>query len=921
MRYRWGVLVGGVLVAAMAAWLALAPVEATPQQTRMQDAAHRFDGDGVSEITIEGVGRVRHPAWIALYALAYGGAPAYTADHAVAPDAAKFDASIAWLEKNLVQNARGQWVWEYPFDSTYNDISIAAPWNSAFAQATGIEALLLAYARHGDRHYLETALKAAQVLFVPLAEGGQLFRQGEDVWFEEIPEPRGNPGHILNGHMRAVMALHQLAKASGDATVAQWAKAGADTLYRWLPRYDSGYWLRYDLNPRKQELLFRLAEPYGREGLPLAIESIALHDPVSKRTHRITVGDAAAFEGANRLAGVHWTAPETVDGKVVRRLVPAAIAEPDGMGAPHSYVYFSLPGEWADNRRDGWYEIELRYYDEKPGYLALQQRSIAPGVNFRDMRDGDLMLNGEGVWRSWKIPLRPTDLGYPVGNLYALKHAEYLADIAAWDARFKPWATAASAYDRAANRMAAQAEMVIEKKTLPTQTPMLPIFSFDADGVVMQHQADNDSRFGKDGIYDRTSSKGTPVYTPYIVAEQLVHGQALGGYYTNAIEHVKRKPALRWFSKTKNQFRTHGAVLYRYPFDNVYNDVVSKAPWASAFGQAAVLKALLFADEHKVGSDVRGLMLAVAKGFTVDIAQGGIRSTGRDGTHFYEEVPNGSHVLNGHLLSTVVLKQVADLLKNDALAGLHADGLESLRERLHLFDSGYWLRYDLNPKKELLLQFDWLEGEQSPLLGQVHFTNPATGHGVKGGLGTRNSDAKDAPVRISGTDWQERTRVDGKPVRGFQNGYRKHATALQGGTRQNAYLFLQLPDAIAPNEEVLPHLLTLRYKDIAPGRFAINIRSIHEGNYLALVPLRQGVLTMVGDGAWKEAHLTIRPQDMGWYKGPDYQQYEVEQLHLLAENTGDWFFAQYAQRHADFLKRYRAETPLFAPSPQVQDAQ
>ena len=61
----------------------------------------------------------------------------------------------------------------------------------------------------------------------------------------------------------------------------EWYKKGAATLERWLPRYDTGYWLRYDLNPKKQELLFRLNNKYGYQLEPLAIDTIGLTDLVS----------------------------------------------------------------------------------------------------------------------------------------------------------------------------------------------------------------------------------------------------------------------------------------------------------------------------------------------------------------------------------------------------------------------------------------------------------------------------------------------------------------------------------------------------------------------------------------------------------------------------------------------------------------
>ena len=256
---------------------------ALPAQTDVDRAKHLVDDKGVPLLKIAGIGDQRHPAWVAIYALAYAGVETYDPKLAGLENAEKFNACITWLERNLKQQPNGLWVWEYGFDSTYNDISIKAPWSSAFAQATGIQALLVAYKRSANNKYLALANKAAQSLFTPLAKGGFLFQSDGDIWFEEIPQPVDNPSHILNGHMRVLLALKELANASGEAATANWLKRGTDTLYRWLPRYDTGYWLRYDLNPQKKDLLFRFANPYGFPSHPLAIDKISLRDPVTKK--------------------------------------------------------------------------------------------------------------------------------------------------------------------------------------------------------------------------------------------------------------------------------------------------------------------------------------------------------------------------------------------------------------------------------------------------------------------------------------------------------------------------------------------------------------------------------------------------------------------------------------------------------------
>jgi hypothetical protein len=881
-----------------------------PEQTDVDRAQHLIDADGVPFLNIPNIGKQHHPAWIALYALAYAGTEVYDERlNTLEKDDSKFRACIDWLENNLRQNQRGQWVWQYHFDSTYNDISIKAPWSSAFAQATGIQALVVAYKRTGDSHYIELAKKAAQPLFTPLSSGGFLFEAGTDIWFEEIPEPVENPSHILNGHMRVLLALADLYEATNDESIATWLKRGTDTLYRWLPRFDTGYWLRYDLNPRKKELLFRFANPYGFPVHALAIDKITLRDPVSQAEVSIDVGTETDNVGAARIAGVHWGQIETVAGRSARWLVPSALDNKrDEMGAPHTYFYLSLPGEWKDNLRDQWYELVIEYYDDAAANITIQQRSIAPGQTFLDMRDGDLHLTGAGHWRKWIIPVRPTDLGYWVGMSYAEKHYHYLDQISKLDSRFLPWSKIAKGYLNLAREVDNDEPYVSPVPIkLPTQTSPVPIYSLDEKGVVMHHLADGSTRWNSDGTFDPSSGKGKPVYNPFIVAEQLIYGPSMPlASETIKRDAIKRKPALDWILADKNHRIIGGSKIFLYFFDNAYNDNFTRSPWPSAFGQAHIIESLIYALDNSI--EKREILYpairSAANAFTIRTENGGITTFDRAGSPWFEEVPNGTHVLNAHLISLGELSAASQLLGDSGLKALVDSGLRSLKDRLHLFDTGYWLRYDQNPKKELLFQLDWIAGSNSPLIDEVVLENPQTGNKIRLDIGT--PEDSEGEVRISGTDWQPANTIDGRTVRAFANGYQIRSNGVAGGARHNVFLVLQLPDKNFYDDfDVPPHRLVVRYKDTGKGTFAVKTQAIHEGNRLTFVPLHGGVWNLQGDQQWKEAVFTIRPQDMGWYKGPDYQQYEVEQLQRIANLTNDWFFYQYAERHRDFLSLQR----------------
>lgn len=882
-----------------------ASASSSSAQTDVDRAQHLVDADGIPFLSINNVGKQRHPAWIALYALAYAGTEVYDERLAGLEDDLKFQACIDWLENNLRQDKHAQWVWQYHFDSTYNDISIKAPWSSAFAQATGIQALLVAYQRTGESRYIDLAKKAAQPLFTPLRAGGFLFEAGADIWFEEIPEPIENPGHILNGHMRVLLALADLYKATNDETTATWLQRGTDTLHRWLPKFDTGYWLRYDLNPRKEDLLFRFANPYGFPAHALAIDKITLRDPVSKAEVTVDVGSEMDTTGAARIAGTHWGQIEEVAGRSARKLMPAALDDtPDEMRAPHTYFYASLPGEWKDNLRDHWHELIIEYYDDTAANITIQQRSIAPGQIFRDMRDGDLHLNGAGHWRKWILPVRSSDLGYWVGAPYAEKHRDYLNRLSARDARFSSWAITASGYLNLVTRFTSNSEAPVTHKIEREhkQTQMLPIYSFDRSGVIMQHISESASGSIEDGSLNFSQENGNPVYSPFVVAMQLLRGEnfKLTEYGIKDPKSISREPALNWLIDKNNFTQIDKASLYMYKFSNTYNDVYTNSPWPSAFGQAYVLKSLIQTSEDKLKKDLDSSISATARAYSVDIKNGGITSIDRSGQVFFEEVPNATHVLNAHLVSVPELSHASRLLKARDVQALANSGISTLKEKLHLFDTGYWLRYDQNPRKEILFQIDWLEGEQSPLIDEVFLQNPQTGRFVKIDVGAAG-DAEGGS-RISGTEWYAEKSIDGRSVRGFENGYQIREKSDNSGTRHNVYLVITLPEKEYYDFFDVPsHRLVIRYKDVSKGRFILKTQSINEGNRLAFSPLRGTLWQTEADGNWKETSFIVRPQDMGWFKGDIYQKFEVDQLTRIANLTNHWFFYQYAERHRYLL--------------------
>lgn len=888
-----------------------------PAQTLVETAELVFN-DGVPIYIIEGIGPVSHPAGIANYALAYMGAEGNYVVGAERSD--EYAANcIRWLTDKASVNGFGYTGWAYEYDSTYSDVTIQAPWYSAFGNACGIEALVRWYEKTGDTEALALASEAARMLFAPLEEGGLLCSRGGDIWFEEIPSTDREPSHILNGHMRTCIALRLLYDETGDRDVLNWYERGIDSLENWLPLYDAGYWLRYDLNPKKSGLLFRFNEPYGGTLTDLAVDEIRLTDPLTGESVTIDAGadgdmdtEAKAF-----LAGIDWQAESLPDGRTVRRILSAEAARDYGDVSetkPNCYFYLSLPSEWTDNLRTDWLEMTFVYKDEQPGHVMIEQRSIAPGEEFVAMRDGELLLTGSGEWREWTVPLRPTDLGWWVGNLYAEKHLQYLETLAAYSPELSSWTDTARGYyngglvktDPDAVLEAAEIQTPREEAEAPVQSIIFGL-SVDENGVVMQHNAKPGCEWVDYNGLRLPTEIDEGYYSPYVIAVQAIGSDGLWGFDTDYSElaqeypvygkyqwllaatkeeQAKSEPAYRWLRE--NAVAAGDGLVWPGDFSNTYSDLTQEAGWQSAFWQRHIIDAFL-AD----GDTETARKAAYAHG--VPTEQGGLCSVARDGTLWFEEVPNNSHILNADMASIVALHTFSEQVRDIRVEQLYTDGLRSLRENLYRYDTGYWEKYDMNPNKNLVLELEWDAASDSPLIDTIYLYDPENAAATVINVGDEGDFA--GTSYLAGMRWQTEQIEDGWTVRSFAQANPAEQT------ERAAYFHMALPETATGDCFQTPrYYFVIRYKDTAAGKLALKRRSIADGNHLVMLPMQEAVIACSGDGQWKTAVVALREQDLGWNMGYDYAKYHAEELGNLAELTGDWYFAQTSERWTYYLE-------------------
>jgi hypothetical protein len=134
----------------------------------------------------------------------------------------------------LASRRGGAITWDYlfPFGGA------SPPWTSGLSQATAIRAYLKA-----NRTGVARSIAALFGVRAPLGVRVPLGRDGS--WYALYSFAPGE--RVLNAHLNAVIALHDLARVTGDPKIAALEREGALAAHRRIKRFDvSGVWSRYE---------------------------------------------------------------------------------------------------------------------------------------------------------------------------------------------------------------------------------------------------------------------------------------------------------------------------------------------------------------------------------------------------------------------------------------------------------------------------------------------------------------------------------------------------------------------------------------------------------------------------------------------------------------------------------------------------
>jgi len=208
-----------------------------------------FDKNGIILLDYLGsIGKQYNPAAIAQYALGnYNLSRNKNDSHYI-----KFIKCADWLRNNLVVSPQGNHLWMYNFDFDYLFL-LKAPWYSGLAQGEGLSVLVRAYMETEDNKFEEAIQNVFNTFCRTIDEGGVVYREEEDYWIEEYI---GVPAtHVLNGFISALWGIYDYFLITKSKEAIDLFEKCTQTILRYLPDYDNGFWSLYQLFPNKNKCL------------------------------------------------------------------------------------------------------------------------------------------------------------------------------------------------------------------------------------------------------------------------------------------------------------------------------------------------------------------------------------------------------------------------------------------------------------------------------------------------------------------------------------------------------------------------------------------------------------------------------------------------------------------------------------------
>ena len=159
-----------------------------------------------------------------------------------------------WYAENIIlknRNGIEYGVWEYDFPWKDGVYDLERGWVSGMAQGLALQVLAKAWIISKDEKYKQTAEYALNAFLVPVKQGGVSYFDSKDsFWYEEYASINSKETRVLNGHIHALLGLHDAYLVFKNPLMAQLFDKGLSSLILNLNTYaylkDNRVWTYYD---------------------------------------------------------------------------------------------------------------------------------------------------------------------------------------------------------------------------------------------------------------------------------------------------------------------------------------------------------------------------------------------------------------------------------------------------------------------------------------------------------------------------------------------------------------------------------------------------------------------------------------------------------------------------------------------------
>lgn len=203
---------------------------------------YSFDAEGIpvipSYIDVEDDRLIYYPISIGQYGLAIFHTWLKTNAES---DKRRFFKIVDWFYDNRQVDEKGvYWLSDVPKP----EYRMIEPWPSAFAQSRGLSILLRGWQMTGEEKYRQAAERALTIFDVASEDGGVTTFTEDGPFYEEYPTHF--PTMVLDGFFFTLCGLYDAVRALESKKARHLFDTGIQTIKTWLPRYDLGYWMRYN---------------------------------------------------------------------------------------------------------------------------------------------------------------------------------------------------------------------------------------------------------------------------------------------------------------------------------------------------------------------------------------------------------------------------------------------------------------------------------------------------------------------------------------------------------------------------------------------------------------------------------------------------------------------------------------------------